>query len=309
MGIVLSENFGDLLEPGLRKIFTDQYNALPEMRPMLFNVQPSSTSYEKDSTVGSFGDLEVFKGQVPYDDIEQGYDVTYTHVRFAKGFKVERDLVEDDLYGVISKKPRGLAIGANRTYEKYAASVLVNSFTGSGTLTVDGVTVLSNTEGQALCSSAHPYSPSDATTQGNAGSTALSATALEATQRLMRGYKDDRGNLIQVKPDLLVVPLALEETAWEIIASKGKVDTANNNANFHFGKYKLAVWDYLNDANDYWMIDSSLMKVNGLNWFDRIPLQFYKDKEFDTLIAKYAVTSRASYGYSDWRFIYGHNVT
>jgi len=51
--------------------------------------------------------LEVFKGTVAYDDIEQGYDVTYTHVRFAKGFKVERDLVEDDLYGVISKKTDG----------------------------------------------------------------------------------------------------------------------------------------------------------------------------------------------------------
>ena len=34
----ISENFGDLLEPGLRKIFTDQYNQIPESSPIVTNV-------------------------------------------------------------------------------------------------------------------------------------------------------------------------------------------------------------------------------------------------------------------------------
>lgn len=306
-GIAISENFGDLLEPGLRKIYTEQHEALPEMRPMLFNVQSSSTSYEKDSSVGSFGDMEVFKGTVAYDDVSQGYDVTYTHVQLTKGFKVERALFDDDLYNIISRKPRGLAIAANRTMEKYAASVFNNAFSGSGSLTVDGVTVLSNTEGQALCSTAHPYSPDDSTTQSNSGTSAISPTAIEATRRAFATLKDDRGNLISVQPDLLLVPREREETAWEIIASKGKVDTAHNNANFHFGKYKLAVWDYLTDSTDWFMIDSSMMKMY-LNWFDRVSLEFFKDKEFDTLISKFANYARCSYGWSDWRWVYGHNV-
>jgi hypothetical protein len=306
-GLAISGNFGDLLEPGLRKIYTDQYEMLPEMRPLLFNVQPANTSYEKDSSVGSFSDMEVFKGTIQYDDVEQGYDVTYRHIQLAKGFRVERALFDDDLYNVIARKPRGLAIAANRTFEKYSASVFNNAFTGSGTIVVDGVTVLSNTEGVSLCSTAHPYSPSDSTTQSNSGTSALSPASVEATRILMAALKDDRGNKISVQPDLILVPRNLEETGWEIISSKGKVDSAENNANFHFGKYKLAVWDYLTDSNNWFMIDQTMMRMY-LNWFDRIPLEFFKDKDFDTLISKFANYARCSYGWSDWRWVYGHNV-
>lgn len=303
----ISENFADLLEPGLRKIFTEQYNQLPEMRPLLYNVQSAETSYEKDSSVGAFGDFEPFTGTIGYDEVSQGYDVTYTHVEFAKGFKIERKLFDDDLYNVIARKPRGLSLSAMRTQEKYAANPFNNAFSGSGTIVVSGTTVLSNTEALSLCNSSHT-STATSTTQSNTGTSALSATSVEATRILMAAIKDDKDNLISVQPDLLLVPRNLEETAWEIISSKGKVDTAENNANFHFGKYKLAVWDYLTDSNNWFMIDSAMAKM-FLQWFDRIPLEFFQDKSFDTLIAKFAGYARYSFGWSDWRPFFGHAVS
>ena len=303
----ISENFGDLLAPGLKKIYNDQFSQLPEMRTKLFNVQTSDRAYEKDSAVGSFSDLTPFTGTIAYDDVYQGYDVTYTHVEYAKGFKVERKLYDDDLYNIISKKPRGLAIAARRTMEKASAGVFNDAFTGSGTISVDGITVLSNSEALSLCNDSHT-STGSATTQDNSGTQALSPTSVEATRIAMAGFKDDRDNLISVQPDLILCPRNLEETAWEIISSKGKVDTAENNPNFHEGKYKLAVWDYLSDSNNWFMIDSSMMKLY-LNWFDRVALEFFQDKSFDTLIAKYAVYARWSYGYSGWQWVYGHKVS
>lgn len=303
----ISENFGDLLEPGLRKIFTDQYKSIPSMRDMLYNIGGSSTSYEKDSSVGAFGDMPVFSGTIEYDDVYQGYDVTYTHAEFAKGFKVERKLFDDDLYNIINRKPAGLSMSARRTEEKYAANPFNNAFTGSGTISISGTTVLSNTESLSLCNDAHT-STAVASTQDNSGTTALSPTAVEATRILMTAFRDDRSNRILVQPDLLLIPRNLEETAWEIISSKGKVDTADNNANFHYGKYKLAVWDYLSDSNNWFMIDSSMMKMY-LQWFNRIPLEFFQDKSFDTLISKFAAYQRYSFGWSDWRWVYGHNVS
>lgn len=80
----ISENFASLLEPGLRKIFTEQYNQMPEMRPMLFNSQPSDTSYEKDSSEGAFGNMAPFTGTIDYDDITEGYPVTYTAAKFPR---------------------------------------------------------------------------------------------------------------------------------------------------------------------------------------------------------------------------------
>ena len=302
-----SENFGDLLEPGLRKIFTEQYNEIPSMLGALFNIQDSSTSYEKDSSVGSFDDFPAFQGQISYDEVYQGYDVTYTAVEFAKGFKIERKLFDDDLYNIIAKKPSGLARSAKRSREKYGAQLFNNAFSGSGTITVSGTTVLSNSEALSLCNTAHT-STATATTQGNKGTSALSPTSVEATRILMAGFLDDRDNLISVIPNLLLVPRNLEETAYEIIASKGIVDSAENNENFHYGKYQLAVWDFLTDSNNWFMLDSSMMK-DFLQWFDRIPLEFFQDKSFDTLISKFAAYMRFSFGWSDWRFIYGHQVS
>ena len=158
----------------------------------------------------------------------------------------------DDLYNIISKKPRGLAVAAKRTVEKSAASVFNNAFTGTGSITVEGTTVLSNTEALSLCNDAHT-STAVSSTQDNYGTTALSATSVEATRILMAGFKDDRDNAISVQPDMILVPRNLEQTAWEIISSKGKVDTAENNANFHYGKYKLAVWDFLQKDSPYYV--------------------------------------------------------
>lgn len=303
----ISENFADLLEPGLRKIFDDQYKALPSMIPSLYMMGTSSTSYEKTSGVGAFGDFTDFdtSGQVVYDDIAQAYDVKIESKQWVSGFQVERKLYDDDLYGIINKKPRGLAIAAQRTREKHGASVLNNAFSGSGTISG----ILTNSEGLSLCHSAHTSNASSGyTNQSNTGTTALSSTAIEATRRLMAAFTDDRGNKIAVNPDLLIVPRALEEKAWTIIATKGEVDSAENNANFHYGKYKLAVWDYMTDSNNWLFADSVLMK-QMLEWYDRIPLEFGKDKSFDTFIAKYRAYMRYGYGWSDWRWLYGHNVT
>jgi phage major head subunit gpT-like protein len=303
----ISEAFGDLLEPGLRKIFTEQYNDIPSLLGALYNMGSSSTSYEKDSSVGSFDDFPTFQGQISYDDVYQGYDVTYTPAEFAKGFKVERKIFDDDLYNIISKKSSGLARSAKRSREKYGAQLFNNAFSGTGTIIVDGVTVLNNSEALSLCNASHTSTAPSVAVQSNTGTSALNATSVEATRILMAAFKGDRGERISVIPDMLLVPRNLEQTGYELIASKGKVDSAENNENFLFGRYKLAVWDYLTDSNNWFMIDSKMMK-DFLSWYDRVPLEFFQDKSFDTLIAKFAAYMRFSFGWSDWRFIYGHNV-
>ena len=55
------------------------------------------------------------------------------------------------------------------------------------------------------------------------------------------------------------------------------------------------------------MIDSRMAKMY-LKWFNRIPTEFNKDKDFDTYIAKWSVYTRYSYGFSDWTWLYGMNV-
>lgn len=294
----VAEHFGDLLTAGFRKIFTEQFNQIPSMLPDLFNMQSSDKPEEKDSAVGGFGDFGEFTGTVGYDEVYQQFDVTYSFTEFARGFKVQRRLADDDLYSIMNKKPMGLAIAARRSREKKGANIFNNSFTDTS---ISG-------DGLALISSAHTSLTPGVSTQSNTSTTALSATQVESARTSMVDFRDSEGEKISVIPDLLLVPRGLEQTAWEIIASRGKVETADNNANFHFGKYKLAVWDFLTDSNNWWVIDTSLMNM-FLLWFDRIPLEFARDKDFDTYLAKFSGYMRFTQGYSDWRWVFGHVVS
>lgn len=63
-------NFGDLLEPGFREIFFNQYSEIPTVYDKVFRVNSSSKQQEYDSSVSGFGQLvETTEGQpVTYED-------------------------------------------------------------------------------------------------------------------------------------------------------------------------------------------------------------------------------------------------
>ena len=294
-----SASYADLLEPGLRKVFADVFyqEQQQSIASILFNVSESRKAQEHDLEMGDVADFSPFTGTVSYDDTGEGYKTNYVHQEFTKGMKVERKLVDDDLYNVIARKPQQLGLAAFRKRETDAASVFNNAF----------VTNITGGDGQPLCSTVHP-SNNGGSSQSNSGSTALSPTEVETARIKMVKYQSNRNNPLSIQPDMLIVPVDLESYAYEIINSRGKVDTAQNNVNFHVGRYKLVVWpNYLTSSTRWFMVDSRIMKMY-LNWFDRITPQFYKDTDFDTLLAKFAGYMRYSYGWSDWRWVYGENA-
>ena len=291
---LVQQNFADLLEPGLRKVFADVFNRQESMLPILFNMQTSDKAVEHDLEMGDLANLEPFDSTIPYDDTGEGYRSDYTHLEYARGIKIERRLVINDLYSVINRRPQALGLAAFRRREADGASVFNNAFNAAVT----------QMDSLSLCNSAHT-SKVGGSTQSNTGTDGFSPTAVETARQAMIGFKSNRDNIITVKPDLLIVSQQLEEKAWEVINSKGKVDTAQNNANFHQGRYKLVVWNnYLTSAKNWFFVDSELMKM-FLMWFDREPVQFFKDRDFDSLMAKFAAYAYYSFGWSDWRFIYG----
>jgi hypothetical protein len=297
--LAITENFGDLLDSRFRKIYDKEYgeNVNESMVPMIFGMESSTKNYEKVSGIGGLGDVQEFDGSISYDVVGQLYDKTYEFPEYALGFKVERKLYDDDLFGIMDRRPWQMAISVGRTREKLGASLFNGAFVGT-----DGPDSL------PLCSASHPYSPDDASTMSNAGSTALSAVAIESVRRIgHNSIFNDRGELMQINYDTIMCTVNNEEAAWEVINSKGKVDTANNNRNFHSGRYDLAVWDRLTDSTNWFMTDSKLCKM-FLSWWDRVKPEFNYDRDFDTMVAKWSTYYRASVGWADWRPVYGMNV-
>jgi phage major head subunit gpT-like protein len=302
--MAVSEQWAYLLEPGLKAIFNTQREALAATSkiPALFSMQTSSKVDESFLGVGGMGDWKAYKGAIEYDDADQLYKTTLTHEEYVKGYVVERKLVDDDQYGIINQMPGKLALTAMRTREKHAASVFNNSFTNSAPyLGGDSVN---------LCSASHPLAPThSADVQSNYGTYALSYDNLITVRAAMRAFTDDRGELTPINPDTLLVPPGLEETAWAIWKTANKVDQVNAHANFIGGFLnQVIVWDYLTDTNDWWLIDSALAK-QYLIWLDRVPLEQTMDPTSDfNLQAKFRGYMRYSYGWADYRWVYGNHA-
>jgi phage major head subunit gpT-like protein len=287
-------NFGDLLEPGLRKIFDDKYKEMPEVFSSIFHVNSSTTDTERDSAMTGFGLLvQTAEGApISYEDPVQMYDTIYVHLKYTKGFKVSEELVEDDRYNVIRKKPAALAKSCRRTAEYLAAQVLNNAFS-SGT----------GGDAKYLCSVGHPRADGG-TAQSNASASGITLTEANLNTALlaMRAQLDDKGMKIAVKADTIIVPPALEKTAVILTNSKLRPGTADNDFNYYEGLLKVISWDWLSSSTAWFLIDSS---EHELNWFWRIHPEFKQDNSFDTGMALYKARMRASRGWSDWRGVWG----
>lgn len=290
----ISTDWADLLTPGLRSVFYDQYEQIAPQYDKVFKADTMNKATETDLGMGAFqtwvervNDTD----NVTYQKIGQGLERIYTPSEFASGFAIGKRLYEDELYGIINKMPSDLAEAGRTKVETDAATVLNSAF---ATKTIY--------DSQFLIDTDHPYEGGLAGTQSNLITGALSDTTLKAAITRMRGIKDNGGKLVVFRPDTLIVPPSLEWLAMELTKSAQKVGTADNDINTLAGRLKVFVYDYLTDSDAWFVTDSR--KV-GLKFYWRIKPEFGKSTDSDNFVAKYNGRMRYAYGVSDWRGIVG----
>ena len=277
------------------------------MMEMLFGVESSTRFEEQYQGMGSQGLVPPFDGTVPYADFDAGYRTDIRNYEFAQGIQVERRLVDDDQYSQIRRRASSMSDSFNTTIETDAANVFINGFTDSGTNRMGAST--NGADGVGLLSAAHPFSPADTNnTQSNEGTLALTIDNLDTTRQAMRSFTDDAGQLMGVNPNMLLVPPELERTATQIVSERALYEpgSAQFDVNMFSGRFQPVVWDRLTDANAWFLIDSNMMKSH-LIWQWRIRPEFSEAEDFDGLTAKFRGYMRYGIGWTDWRFIYGHN--
>ena len=302
-----SGNFADLLKPILKDTFDIGMSRPQTMMEMLFKVESSTRFEEQYQGMGAMGLVPVFDGAVNYKDFDAGWRTDIRNYELAMGIQVERRLVDDDMTGTIVGRANNMADSFSNTIETDAANVFINGFTDSGTTRLGAST--NGADGVALLSAAHKDSPAASnSTQANEGTLTLDIANLDTTRQNMRSFKDDKGNLLGVAPDMLLVPPELERTATQIISERAIYEpgSAQYDVNMFAGRLRPVVWDRLTDANAWFLIDSRLMKSH-LIWQWRVRPEFAQAEDFDGLIAKYRGYMRYGIGWTDWRWIFGQN--
>lgn len=294
-------NFGKLLEPGLRKIFFETYDELPEQYSKIYNMNTSTKAREHDWGMGAFGDWEKRLSQldvVDYKTLSPGLDRTYIHEAFTQGFMVTREMYDDEDYRQMEKLPQAMSRSGRAKVEKDAMTLLINGF--------DPLKPIY--DGKALFAVDHPLLDS-ALTCSNLATGVLNDANLKIALKLMRETVDEAGNLIQLKATKLIVPPALEDTAIRILKSTQIAGGELNDTNKFLNSYgiEVVVMDYLSDAaggsDTAWYLQDA--SRHELNFFWRIRPEFKWEESFDDFVSKYRGYMRYSFGASDFRGVIG----
>ena len=298
MAAINTGNIAKLLWPGLNAVWGSEYTEYPAEWSHLFDEDSSEKAYEEDQLMPGFG-LAPIKTQgaaTSYDVTSQGYTSRYTHIAYGLGYVVTREAIADNQYK--SKALRGvkdLAFSFRQTKENVAANVYNRAFNPAY---VGG-------DGSAMCVATH------ATLVGNqsnvlAASADLSEASLEDMSVAIMNATNERGLRISLMPKTLIIPTASLFEAQRILKSQLQNDTANNavNAIKALGMFSdgARVNHYLTDT-DSWSVRTNA--PNGLKYFERDAPEFTQDNDFDTSNLKYKGYERYSFGWTDWRGIYG----
>lgn len=290
---IYSNNFSELLWPGLREVYGLEYAQYAEEYSRYMAIESSSKSKEEDQSMTGFGlvPTKASGEAISYDDAYQGYKKTYTHATYGMGFMVTREMYEDDQYRKIKGLPKALARSVRHTIEILAAQLLNNAFTSG--LGGDGV---------YMCATNHPLIGGGTYSNKLAVDADLDVTSYEQAGIDIQSFVDDRGLKMAAKKKVLLISPSLEFTAKQMLKSSQLPGSANNDINPAQGDIEYVVCHWMTDA-DAWFIITDV--PNGLNFFWRRRPEFTEDNDWETENAKFKTTFRCSMGWTDPRGIFG----
>ncbi len=298
MSLITTSSFAKALWPGINAWYGKAYSEYPPEWNKLFDEFKSRKAFEEDVGVSSFG-LAVVKGEgapVTFDSERQAFITRYSHVVYALGFMITREIYEDDQYDVVGqRKAQGLAFSMRQTKEIVGANVYNRAF---NTSFVGG-------DGSALLSATHANFAGGTWSNLLATAADLSEAALEQACIDIAGFTNDRGLQIKVLPKTLILPRQLMFEAKRILGTDLRVGTNNNDLNAlkTLGSIpEMVVNHYLTDT-DAWFIRTDVKE--GMKYFERRADEFGMDEDFDTENAKYKATARYSFGWTDPRSLFG----
>jgi len=305
---MLSEQYARHVLPIIRKEWFQKIAAVPSPASGLYGISTSDASVEYSQGLGGLGlvpeynsgEAEGLPGAIQYAAFNPLYEKTFTHKEYALGLAIERKLFDDDQKGLIRRRAQDFGTTFGDTIAYHMSSVFNNALSTS----------YPGGDAAALVSDSHPNRATDTgTTFDNKGTSALSYDAVVTTLNAGAALTDDKGLPMPSLYDILYVPVALQATAWTIVNSMNKPGTADNDGNFVGSRPMRVIVDpYLSSSVDWFMVDSAKAQSHLL-WFWRVNPELSLDPASNfNLVARYRGYMRFSFGFDDWRWIYGHDV-
>ena len=290
----------DLLLPGLRGV-EGKYEMIPSQYDKIFTKHDSKMALERTAEMRFLGlaQLKTEGGQTAFDNSAgERYIYNQEHTEIALGYAITRKAIDDNLYKTqFMPSNLGLIESFHQTKEIYGANVLNTATTYNASIGGDGV---------ALCATNHPIDGSTVANKPAVDVDLNESTLLNAMIAIRTNFKDQAGLKIFARGRRLVVPPQLEPVAIRLTKTELRPGTADNDVNaimMTAGGLPegYMVNDFLTSAYAWFL----LTNIVGLSYMERV--KFESDMQVDFVTDNLLVKGyeRYSFGYYNWRSIYG----
>lgn len=280
--------------------------------PELFSMTQSRHWGEKFTSMTAMSGFQPVGegGAYPVDGMEEGYNKFMEHISWKNSFMMTKEIVDDAKLLDLKNRPASFVTSYYRTRERFGAALYAAAALGSTSTSFEGHPVdTTAADGRALFATNHPGKVSKKN-QSNKFTDAFSTAALGALETAMQNFRGDNDELLAVAPDTIVIPndYALKKAVFEAIGSDKDPATSNNGFNYHFGRWNVIVWPYLNgiltgNSKPWILIDSNYNEqYGGAVWLDREPLTIRSTIDDGTDNNVWRGRARFIAGFVDWRF-------
>lgn len=280
----------------LRTEFNRAFAAAPTQWAQVAMRAPSTGAQNDYTWLSEFPKMRRWVGDKNVKNLE-GFSYTVVNEDWETTVEVDRNHIEDDTLGIYAPQAQSAGFAAAQFPDELVFSLF--NFTGKGF------------DGLAFFSTAHKVKGASVSNKGTAAlSVATQAAAIAsygAGRTAMRKFKDDEGRSLNVIPDTLVVPPALEDIGNALLMSERLDD---GKANPYKGTAQLLVVPDLATDTEWYLLDTK-KPVKPFIYQERKAPVFVQqtDPQADDVFMrrkfKYGAEARAAGGYGFWQLAYG----
>jgi phage major head subunit gpT-like protein len=282
----------------LKTTFNNAFADTPTQWDKVATLVPSTSKSNDYAWLNKFPRMRKWIGDKQVKALAAS-NYTLVNEKYEATVEVDRDDIEDDLLGIYAPQAKDAGFSAKQWPDELVFSLLNIAFTAKCY------------DNKPFFSDKHEVGKLTYSNMGTAPlsieSQAAAKASYGAARTQMRKFKDEDGRPLTVRPGLLVVPPALEDTANALMTAERLED---GKTNLYKGTAEVLVVDWLKSDTAWFLLDVS-RPLKPLIFQQRKKPVFVSqtdmnaDDVFMRGMYKFGAESRGVAGFGFWQMAYG----